>query len=41
MSKYALEKVSRISVVFYMGMEGLGGIEMETDEDENVSFLNI
>ncbi|KIP04785.1 glycoside hydrolase family 63 protein [Phlebiopsis gigantea 11061_1 CR5-6] len=29
------DKPSRISTVFYMGLEGLGGLEMETDEDEN------
>lgn len=27
---------SRISTIFYFGLEGLGGLEMETDEDENV-----
>ncbi|KAK7043703.1 Processing alpha glucosidase I [Paramarasmius palmivorus] len=26
---------SRISTVFYFGLEGLGGIDMETDEDED------
>ncbi|KAG6861740.1 hypothetical protein C0995_012745 [Termitomyces sp. Mi166 len=26
---------SRISTIFYFGLEGLGGLEMETDEDEN------
>ncbi|KAH7915973.1 glycoside hydrolase [Hygrophoropsis aurantiaca] len=26
---------SRISTIFYVGLEGLGGIEMITDEDEN------
>ncbi|KAL1717272.1 glycoside hydrolase family 63 protein [Schizophyllum commune] len=26
---------SRISTIFYMGLEGLGGIDMVTDEDEN------
>ncbi|KAI0807266.1 glycoside hydrolase [Fomes fomentarius] len=26
---------SRISPIFYFGLEGLGGIEMETEEDEN------
>ncbi|EKM55733.1 glycoside hydrolase family 63 protein [Phanerochaete carnosa HHB-10118-sp] len=25
----------RISTIFYMGLEGVGGLEMETDEDEN------
>ncbi|KAG6879960.1 hypothetical protein C0992_008894 [Termitomyces sp. T32_za158] len=25
----------RISTIFYFGLEGLGGLEMETDEDEN------
>ena len=32
------DRVSRISTVFYMGLEGVGGIEMESDEDENVSI---
>ncbi len=27
---------SRTSFVFYAGLEGLGGLELETDEDENV-----
>ncbi|GLB35277.1 putative glycosyl hydrolase family 63 N-terminal domain [Lyophyllum shimeji] len=26
---------SRVSTIFYFGLEGLGGLEMETDEDEN------
>ncbi|TFK42937.1 glycoside hydrolase [Crucibulum laeve] len=26
---------SRISTMFYFGLEGLGGLDMETDEDEN------
>ncbi|KAG6827909.1 hypothetical protein H0H92_010007 [Tricholoma furcatifolium] len=26
---------SRISTIFYFGLEGLGGLEMETDENEN------
>ena len=26
--------------MFYMGLEGLGGLEMETDEDENVGTRN-
>ncbi len=30
------EKPSQISTVFYFGLEGLGGLEMETEEDENV-----
>ncbi|PSR88880.1 hypothetical protein PHLCEN_2v5029 [Hermanssonia centrifuga] len=30
-----LDRISRISTVFYMGVDGLGGLEMETDEDEN------
>ncbi|GJE97097.1 glycoside hydrolase family 63 protein [Phanerochaete sordida] len=29
------DRISRISTVFYMGLEGVGGLEMETDEDEN------
>lgn len=31
----------RTSMIFYMGMEGLGGLEMETDEDENVCLVNV
>lgn len=31
-----IDRVSRISTIFYMGLEGVGGLEMETDEDENV-----
>lgn len=27
---------SRPSVIFYLGLEGLGGLDMETDENENV-----
>lgn len=30
------ELPSRISTIFYFGLEGLGGLEMETDENENV-----
>ena len=30
------DKVSRVSTIFYFGLEGLGGLEMETDENENV-----
>ncbi|KAF8892637.1 glycoside hydrolase family 63 protein [Infundibulicybe gibba] len=26
---------SRISTIFYFGLEGIGGLEMETDEDDN------
>lgn len=36
-----VDRVSRISTIFYMGLEGVGGLEMETDEDENVSSLLI
>jgi len=28
---------SRVSTIFYFGLEGLGGLEMETDENENVN----
>lgn len=31
---------SRISTVFYLGLEGLGGIDLITDEDENVRPIN-
>lgn len=27
---------SRISTIFYLGLEGLGGVDLITDEDENV-----
>lgn len=37
-SQPAIERVTRVSTVFYMGVEGLGGLEMETDEDESVSI---
>ena len=30
------DRVSRVSTIFYMGLEGVGGLEMETDEEENV-----
>lgn len=33
----SVELPSRTSFVFYLGLEGFGGLEMETDEDENVS----
>jgi hypothetical protein len=28
---------SRTSFIFYFGLEGMGGLELETDENENVS----
>ena len=30
------EEPSRTSFIFYAGLEGMGGLELETDEDENV-----
>ena len=33
-------RLLRVSTVFYMGVEGVGGIDMETDEDENVSCVS-
>ena len=30
------EMLSRTSVIFYAGLEGMGAMEMETDGDENV-----
>ncbi|CAL1704069.1 unnamed protein product [Somion occarium] len=30
------DQPSRISTIFYAGIDGLGGIDLETDEDENV-----
>lgn len=30
--------LSRTSFIFYFGVDGLGGLEMDTDEDENVSL---
>lgn len=32
------EKPSRISTIFYFGLEGLGGLDMETNENDDVSF---
>jgi hypothetical protein len=29
-------KLSQTSTIFYFGVEGMGGLEMETEEDENV-----
>ncbi|EIM90479.1 glycoside hydrolase [Stereum hirsutum FP-91666 SS1] len=29
------DKISRTSFIFYAGIEGFGGLDMETDEDEN------
>jgi len=31
-----LGKLSQISTIFYFGLEGIGGLEMETEEDEDV-----
>ncbi|KDR81799.1 hypothetical protein GALMADRAFT_221665 [Galerina marginata CBS 339.88] len=28
-------KISRVSPIFYFGLEGLGGLDMETEDDEN------
>lgn len=33
------DKYMRTSMIFYSGMEGLGGLDMDTDEDENVCHL--
>jgi hypothetical protein len=27
---------TRTSFIFYLGLEGIGGLDMETNEDENV-----
>lgn len=32
---------SRISTIFYLGLEGLGGVDLITDEDENVRAVNL
>ena len=32
------EKPSRISTIFYFGLEGLGGLDMETNENDDVCF---
>ncbi|KII88765.1 glycoside hydrolase family 63 protein [Plicaturopsis crispa FD-325 SS-3] len=29
------DKASRTSVIFYLGLEGLGGVELDNDEDDN------
>jgi len=36
-----LEKLSQISTIFYFGLEGIGGLEMEIEEDENVQLLSV
>lgn len=36
MLKLDIVQPSRISTIFYLGMEGLGGIDMDTDEEDNV-----
>ena len=33
------EKPLRSSIIFYAGMDGLGGLEMDTEENENVCCL--
>jgi len=35
------EKISHISTIFYFGLEGLGGLELKTNQDHNVcsSFI--
>lgn len=30
------DQPSKTSLIFYFGLEGLGGIDMDTDENENV-----
>ncbi|KAF8270316.1 glycoside hydrolase [Lactarius quietus] len=32
------EQPSRTSFIFYAGLEGMGGLDLETDEDENVRY---
>jgi hypothetical protein len=36
----SLDVPARISLVFYAGLEGIGGLDMETDENENVSHTS-
>jgi len=33
-----LDKLSRISLIFYVGLDGLGGLDMETDENDHVGM---
>lgn len=33
-----VDKPSRISCIFYVGLDGLGGLDMETEEDDHVSM---
>lgn len=30
---------SRISTIFYVGLEGLGGVDLDTEENENVCII--
>jgi hypothetical protein len=32
---------SRISTIFYLGLEGTGGLEMETEEEDDVRSLHL
>ena len=36
-----VDRPSRISTIFYLGLEGTGGLEMETDEEEDVRPLRV
>jgi hypothetical protein len=33
---FRAEKISHVSTVFYFGLEGLGGLDLETDQDQDV-----
>lgn len=38
---YNVDAPSQPSVIFYLGLEGMGGLEMDTDEEENVEHLTL
>ena len=33
-----VDNPSRVSCIFYVGLDGLGGLDMETEEDDHVSI---
>ena len=36
---FRAENISHVSTIFYFGLEGLGGLELETHQDQDVCFF--
>lgn len=36
-----IDTPSQPSVIFYLGLEGMGGLEMDTDEEEDVKHFTL